>query len=93
MTLSKNIKHTSILDHAKSTKTSSVVIILVDFFTARTIVAIPLSDSLSDQERSFRLKERNNILSKVKLFIDNNLDPSKVVFQDFTIKEILNNHA
>lgn len=47
------------------------------YFTARTIIAIPLSTNLNTEERSFHLSKRGNILSKVKIFIDENLDPRK----------------
>ena len=47
------------------------------FFTEKTIVATPLPSDLSDEMKKSILTERERILSKVKEYIDKNLDPKK----------------
>ena len=47
------------------------------FFTDRTIVAVPQDKSVYILEKSKILTKRNNILLKVKQYIDEFLDPSK----------------
>ena len=54
------------------------------FFTDRTIVAEPLSEKLSEEERSVKLEQRQHILDKVKSYIDNFLDPKTNNFFDRT---------
>ena len=48
------------------------------FFTDHTIVSEPLPDELSQQERNDILQQRESVLSKVKEYIDLNLNPKKV---------------
>lgn len=45
------------------------------FFSKETIVATPLSTDLSEFERNEILQQRQDILDKVKIFIDNHLNP------------------
>ena len=47
------------------------------FFTDKTIVASPLPESMPDSEKVIILTERSRILKKVKLYIDEYLDPRK----------------
>ena len=51
------------------------------YFTCRTLVSIPLADSITAEERAVILNKRNLLLSKVKSYIDEYLDPSKPSFQ------------
>ena len=58
------------------------------FFTDRTIVAVPLDQSVDILEKSKNLIKRNNILSKVKQYMDEFLDPSKASYLDnLTVNE------
>ena len=60
------------------------------FFTDRTICAEPLPDHLDSEEKKSILIERSRILSQVKEFIDEFLDPKKSSFKsDATIQSIL----
>ena len=52
------------------------------YFTDNTIIAEPLSDELTDQEKANILNKRSKILSKVKEYIDINLDPKKINILD-----------
>lgn len=52
------------------------------YFCDRTIIAEPLSDDLSEEEKGDLLQNRHNILNKVKDFIDKNLNPRKINFLD-----------
>ena len=45
------------------------------YFTSRTIIAQPLSSSLSENECKTILHERKGILNKVKQYIDTQLNP------------------
>ena len=54
------------------------------FFTDKTIVAEPLYEKLSEQERTLKLEQRQNVLTKVKIYIDTYLDPKKSNFLDNT---------
>jgi len=45
------------------------------FFTDHTILAEPLPDNMSKEEKETNLKERKSILEKVKSYIDSNLNP------------------
>ena len=47
------------------------------FFSNRTIIAKPI-ENLSEYERFCLLQKRESILTKVKLYINNNLDPNKI---------------
>ena len=47
------------------------------FFSNHTIIAKPI-ESLSEYERFCLLQKRESTLSKVKLYINNNLDPNKI---------------
>jgi len=44
-------------------------------FTDHTIVAEPLPDNITKEEKERKLKERKAILEKVKSYIDSNLNP------------------
>lgn len=68
------------------------------FFCTRTIVSEPLGDDLPDTEKSKILKQRTQVLDKVRIYIDNNLNPRKqnilkpnesVYIEVKTIEEIL----
>lgn len=60
------------------------------FFTERTIIAQPVKDDLSPEENNNIIAQRNATLSKVKLFIDEYLDPSKTTYMTGkTISDIL----
>ena len=48
------------------------------FFTEKTIIAEPLPNDMLEQEKLTKLQKRNQILNKVKDYIDTNLDPRKV---------------
>ena len=52
------------------------------YFTEKTIIAKPLPLSLKDHEKADIMVERNRILTKVKEYIDKELDPAKVNFHD-----------
>ena len=59
------------------------------FFSNRTIIAKPI-ENLSEYERFSQ--KRESILSKVKLYINNNLDPNKIkdtLDTNLTIEKIL----
>ena len=61
------------------------------FFSNCTIIAKPI-ENLSEYERFCLLQKRESILSKVKLYINNNLDPNKIkgTFDtNLTIEKIL----
>ena len=45
------------------------------FFCNRTVVAVPLPDNISHEEKSFILKQRDKVLTTVKEYIDSNLNP------------------
>ena len=47
------------------------------FFCNRTIVSVPLPETLCEIEKKVVLKQRNLVLSKVKSYIDLNLNPRK----------------
>ena len=60
------------------------------FFIDRTIVEVPLDQSVDTLEKSKILTKRNNILLKVKQYIDKFLDPSKASWVDkMTVSEAL----
>ena len=61
------------------------------FFTKKTIVTKPLSQELHENLRAAKLKEREDILSKVKVFIDEVLNPAKAekYKPDLTFEQIL----
>ena len=61
------------------------------FFTKKTIITKPLSQELHENLRAAKLKEREDILSKVKVFIDEVLNPAKAekYKPDLTIEQIL----
>ena len=48
------------------------------FFTEKTIIAEPLPNDMLEEEKLTKLQKRNQILNKVKDYIDTNLDPRKV---------------
>ena len=52
------------------------------FFTNRTIIADPLPDDMSGDEKESILQKRNAILNVVKEYIDTYLDPKKVNIVD-----------
>ena len=54
------------------------------FFTNKTITAQPLADSVPPDVKLQKMQQRNNILKKVKNYIDNELNPSKKNFLDST---------
>ena len=54
------------------------------FFTNKTIIAQPLADSVPPDVKLQKMQQRNNILKKVKNYIDNELNPSKKTFLDNT---------
>ena len=47
------------------------------FFTDHTIIAVPLSKDISIDEKTHIIEQRKLLLSKVKEYIDTNLDPRK----------------
>ena len=49
-------------------------------FSQKTIVATLLPSDLSDEMKNSILSEREKILSKVKEYIDKNLDPKKTKY-------------
>ena len=68
-----------------------VDLILVIFFTEKTIVAEPLPTSMDKAEKNRVLKNRECILTKMKKFIDEFLSPSdKVKYRpDMTVDDVL----
>ena len=50
--------------------------------TARTIVAKPFSDSLTEHDKAEIMLVRSTILNKVKAYIDSELNPVKHNFYD-----------
>ena len=79
--------------HSKSCriyKSKSCSYSFVRFFTDRTIVAVLLDQSVDILEESKILTKRNNILLKVKQYIDEFLDPGKASYADnLTVNEAL----
>ena len=60
------------------------------FFTDKTIVAVPLNQSVDILEKSKILTKCNNILLKVKQYIDEFLDPGKASYvNNLTVNEAL----
>ena len=53
-------------------------------FTDRTIVAEPLPEDMPEEIKNQVLKNRSDLLSKVKRYIDTELNPSKKNFYDST---------
>ena len=63
---------------------------MVAFFSKETIISLPLSSSMPINARSEALAKRNAILSKVKEYIDEFLDPSKPTYvSNVSIEDIL----
>ena len=65
------------------------------FFTPKTIIAKPLSNSLDTEERDEIMKEKATVLNRVSEYINTNLDPRKNnLYEDGhtvpTIQQILN---
>ena len=61
------------------------------FFTERTVVAEPLSDDVSEEIKADILCRRSEILSSVKMKIDEVLDPSKPDYDvNISDKQVLN---
>ena len=54
------------------------------FFTARTIVAEPLPEDMQEEIKNQVIKNRSDLLSKVKRCIDTELKPSEKNFYDST---------
>ena len=54
------------------------------FFTNKTIIEKALADSVLPDVKLQKMQQRNNILKKVKNYIDNELNPSKKNFLDST---------
>ena len=54
------------------------------FFTNKTIIAQPLADSVPPDVKLQKMQQRNNILKKVKNYIDNELNLTKKNFLDST---------
>ena len=52
------------------------------FFTERTIVAKPFSDSLREHEKAEIMLVRSTILNKIKAYIDSELNPVEHDFYD-----------
>ena len=57
------------------------------FFTGRTIVAEPLPKDVPEEIKNQVLKNCSDLLSKVKRYIDTELNPSKKNFYDSTISD------
>ena len=54
------------------------------FSTNKTVIARPLADSVIPDIKLQKIQQRNNILKKMKNYIDNELNPSKKNFLDST---------
>ena len=54
------------------------------FFTDRTIVAVSFPEDMPEEITNQALKNRSDLLSKVKIYIDTELNPSKKNFNDST---------
>ena len=52
------------------------------YFTNHTIVAVPLSKDLSEDQKNEIMQQRDNLLCKIKKYIDENLNPKKCNFFD-----------
>ena len=52
----------------------------VKFFTNKTVIAQPLADSVAPDVKLQKMQQKNNILKKVKHYINNELNPSKKNF-------------
>ena len=50
------------------------------FFTDQTIISEPLPKDMNENDKNAKLQHRENILSKVKSYIDEHLNPTKVNF-------------
>ena len=61
-----------------------------EFFTNKAIIAQPLADSVPPDVKLRKMQQRNNILTKVKNYIDNELHPPKKNFVDSTKKTMKN---
>ena len=59
----------------------------LNFFTGRTIVAEPLPKDVPEEIKNQVLKNCSDLLSKVKRYIDTELNPSKKIFYDSTISD------
>ena len=60
------------------------------YFTERTIIAKPISSYLSNDEKGSIIAKRSSILSQVRNYINNNLNPNKSSYEgDKSITEIL----
>ena len=69
------------------------------FFTEKTIIAKPVNSEISKNKKQKILTRRKTVLEKVKIYIDDNLNPAKVnvvdptrdnFTQQLSIQEILN---
>ena len=84
----RNFKFIVIQKFAVKIKTQNLVLRSDVFFTDKTIIAIPMQNTLSQVEKFKILNKRRNILGKVEKYIDNNLDPnSKNFSNDLLIQE------
>ena len=54
------------------------------FFTTKTIIAQALADSVPPDGKLQKMQQRNNVLKKVKTYMDNELNQSKKNFLDST---------
>ena len=59
------------------------------YFTDHTIIAVPISENIEVQERAEKLAKRSYILSKVKGYIDTNLNSNNDIPEDLTVNEVL----
>ena len=50
------------------------------YFTEETIISIPISDEVAEEEKTRILNRRSEVIDKVKVKINENLDPYKVNF-------------
>ena len=59
------------------------------YFTEKCIVAKPQPSSLKDHKKAGITLERNRILTKLKEYIDKELDPAKINFYDCTKEDFV----
>ena len=77
----KNIKYIVIPKYVENIQIRRVGLIL-EVFTKETIIVERLQSNISTESRNVLLKNRNNILWKVKEYINRNLNPSARKFTD-----------
>ena len=61
----------------------------LESFSEKTIVAEPLSENMPEEIKVLVLRKRNEILDKVRDYINSFLSPSKMIFYDPTCNGLI----